>query len=279
MIAFFSGKCFPWLQLVFLQHIVLVNIIKEIEAVYKFNLGKSTFPFSGCCLPSNVPPAASSSWSWGLPWWCVLPALPSAGESRQDEWQLWWRLPHCPPCYWDSGRWCVCLHPYQRHLHHRRTGLFLELLVLPCVPFLRTLLLLTFFVCSLQIFLETELFYKGIRPAINVGLSVSRVGSAAQTRAMKQVTFGLETCWDIRNLCVQVQKLHFIRHWATITDSLTLFLLPHRWPVPWSWSWLSTVRWLPSPSSVLTWMLLLSSFLTGVLGSLSCSSRDNTVSN
>jgi len=39
-----------------------------------------------------------------------------------------------------------------------------------------------------QIFLETELFYKGIRPAINVGLSVSRVGSAAQIRAMKQVS-------------------------------------------------------------------------------------------
>jgi F-type H+-transporting ATPase subunit alpha len=38
-----------------------------------------------------------------------------------------------------------------------------------------------------QIFLETELFYKGIRPAINVGLSVSRVGSAAQVKAMKQV--------------------------------------------------------------------------------------------
>jgi F-type H+-transporting ATPase subunit alpha len=38
-----------------------------------------------------------------------------------------------------------------------------------------------------QIFLETELFYKGIRPAINVGLSVSRVGSAAQRKAMKQV--------------------------------------------------------------------------------------------
>merc|ERR1712042_98831 len=37
-----------------------------------------------------------------------------------------------------------------------------------------------------QIFLETELFYKGIRPAINVGLSVSRVGSAAQTKSMKQ---------------------------------------------------------------------------------------------
>jgi len=39
-----------------------------------------------------------------------------------------------------------------------------------------------------QIFLETELFYKGIRPAVNVGLSVSRVGSAAQTKAMKQVS-------------------------------------------------------------------------------------------
>jgi F-type H+-transporting ATPase subunit alpha len=38
-----------------------------------------------------------------------------------------------------------------------------------------------------QIFLETELFFRGIRPAVNVGISVSRVGSAAQIRAMKQV--------------------------------------------------------------------------------------------
>jgi F-type H+/Na+-transporting ATPase subunit alpha len=38
-----------------------------------------------------------------------------------------------------------------------------------------------------QIFLETDLFYQGIRPAVNVGLSVSRVGSAAQIRAMRQV--------------------------------------------------------------------------------------------
>ncbi len=38
-----------------------------------------------------------------------------------------------------------------------------------------------------QIFLETELFYAGIRPAVNVGISVSRVGSAAQIKAMKQV--------------------------------------------------------------------------------------------
>ena len=38
-----------------------------------------------------------------------------------------------------------------------------------------------------QIFLETDLFYQGIRPAVNVGLSVSRVGSSAQIKAMKQV--------------------------------------------------------------------------------------------
>ena len=39
-----------------------------------------------------------------------------------------------------------------------------------------------------QIFLETDLFYKGIRPAVNVGLSVSRVGSSAQIKAMKKVS-------------------------------------------------------------------------------------------
>lgn len=43
-----------------------------------------------------------------------------------------------------------------------------------------------------QIFLETELFYKGTRPAINVGLSVSRVGSSAQIKAMKQVSGSLK---------------------------------------------------------------------------------------
>ncbi len=43
-----------------------------------------------------------------------------------------------------------------------------------------------------QIFLETELFFKGIRPAINVGLSVSRVGSAAQIKAMKQVAASMK---------------------------------------------------------------------------------------
>ena len=39
-----------------------------------------------------------------------------------------------------------------------------------------------------QIYLETDLFYQGIRPALNVGLSVSRVGSSAQTKAMKKVS-------------------------------------------------------------------------------------------
>ena len=43
-----------------------------------------------------------------------------------------------------------------------------------------------------QIFLETELFYKGIRPAINVGLSVSRVGSAAQIKTMSQIAGSLK---------------------------------------------------------------------------------------
>jgi F-type H+-transporting ATPase subunit alpha len=38
-----------------------------------------------------------------------------------------------------------------------------------------------------QIFLETTLFYKGIRPAVNVGISVSRVGSAAQIKAIKKI--------------------------------------------------------------------------------------------
>jgi len=43
-----------------------------------------------------------------------------------------------------------------------------------------------------QIFLETELFYKGVRPAINVGLSVSRVGSSAQIKLLKKVTGSLK---------------------------------------------------------------------------------------
>jgi F-type H+-transporting ATPase subunit alpha len=43
-----------------------------------------------------------------------------------------------------------------------------------------------------QIFLETELFYRGIRPAINAGLSVSRVGSAAQVKTLKRISGSLK---------------------------------------------------------------------------------------
>jgi F-type H+/Na+-transporting ATPase subunit alpha len=46
-----------------------------------------------------------------------------------------------------------------------------------------------------QIFLETDLFYQGIRPAVNVGLSVSRVGSPAQTKAMKKVAGSIKGSW------------------------------------------------------------------------------------
>lgn len=46
-----------------------------------------------------------------------------------------------------------------------------------------------------QIFLETDLFHAGVRPAINVGLSVSRVGGAAQLGAMKQVAGRLRMTW------------------------------------------------------------------------------------
>lgn len=59
-----------------------------------------------------------------------------------------------------------------------------------------------------QIFLETELFYKGIRPAINVGLSVSRVGSAAQTKAMKQVRKSRITGDNLANYKLACKFLH-----------------------------------------------------------------------
>lgn len=74
---------------------------------------------------------------------------------------------------------------------------------------------------ALQIFLETELFYKGIRPAINVGLSVSRVGSAAQTRAMKQVSFPKPIPPPIFSQFPEWGRCLFV--------CLTIFT---RWPVP-----------------------------------------------
>lgn len=59
-----------------------------------------------------------------------------------------------------------------------------------------------------QIFLETELFYKGIRPAINVGLSVSRVGSAAQTKAMKQVSYKFFNMFSYNNRIISFKFIY-----------------------------------------------------------------------
>lgn len=70
-----------------------------------------------------------------------------------------------------------------------------------------------------QIFLETELFYKGVRPAINVGLSVSRVGSAAQLKAMKQVagTLKLELA--------QYREVAAFAQFGSDLDAATQYLL------------------------------------------------------
>lgn len=70
-----------------------------------------------------------------------------------------------------------------------------------------------------QIFLETGLFYKGIRPAINVGLSVSRVGSAAQIKAMKQVA------GSIKLELAQFREMESFAQFASDLDPATQKLL------------------------------------------------------
>ncbi len=70
-----------------------------------------------------------------------------------------------------------------------------------------------------QIFLETSLFYKGIRPAINVGLSVSRVGSAAQTKAMKKVA------GSIKLELAQYREMEAFAQFASDLDPSTQKLL------------------------------------------------------
>ena len=70
-----------------------------------------------------------------------------------------------------------------------------------------------------QIFLETTLFYKGIRPAINVGLSVSRVGSAAQTKAMKKVA------GSIKLELAQYREMEAFAQFASDLDAATQRLL------------------------------------------------------
>ena len=70
-----------------------------------------------------------------------------------------------------------------------------------------------------QIFLETELFYQGIRPAVNVGLSVSRVGSAAQIKAMKQVA------GSIKLELAQYREMAAFAQFASDLDASTQRLL------------------------------------------------------
>lgn len=70
-----------------------------------------------------------------------------------------------------------------------------------------------------QIFLETDLFYKGVRPAVNVGLSVSRVGSAAQTKAMKTVA------GTIKLELAQFREMEAFSQFASDLDAATQELL------------------------------------------------------
>ncbi len=70
-----------------------------------------------------------------------------------------------------------------------------------------------------QIFLETALFYRGIRPAVNVGLSVSRVGSAAQIKAMKQVA------GTIKLELAQFREMEAFAQFASDLDASTQRLL------------------------------------------------------
>jgi F-type H+-transporting ATPase subunit alpha len=70
-----------------------------------------------------------------------------------------------------------------------------------------------------QIFLETGLFYKGVRPALNVGLSVSRVGSAAQIKAMKQVA------GTIKLELAQYREMEAFSQFASDLDAATQRLL------------------------------------------------------
>ena len=70
-----------------------------------------------------------------------------------------------------------------------------------------------------QLFLETDLFYKGVRPAINIGVSVSRVGSAAQTKAMKSVS------GNIKIEMAQYNELSSFAQFSSDLDSTTKKLL------------------------------------------------------
>jgi F-type H+-transporting ATPase subunit alpha len=70
-----------------------------------------------------------------------------------------------------------------------------------------------------QIFLETDLFYQGIRPAVNVGLSVSRVGSSAQTKATKKVA------GKIKGELAQYREMAAFAQFGSDLDAVTQRLL------------------------------------------------------
>lgn len=72
-----------------------------------------------------------------------------------------------------------------------------------------------------QIFLESELFYKGVRPAVNVGISVSRVGSAAQIKAMKQVSGSMKL------ELAQFREMAAFAQFGSDLDPLTQDLIQH----------------------------------------------------
>ena len=73
-----------------------------------------------------------------------------------------------------------------------------------------------------QIFLETDLFYQGIRPAVNVGISVSRVGSSAQTKAMKKVA------GKIKGELAQYREMAAFAQFGSDLDASTQRLLDAR---------------------------------------------------
>lgn len=72
-----------------------------------------------------------------------------------------------------------------------------------------------------QIFLETDLFFSGVRPAVNVGLSVSRVGGKAQTKAMKSVAGSLRV--DL----AQYREMEVFTQFSSDLDDATKELLTH----------------------------------------------------
>lgn len=90
-----------------------------------------------------------------------------------------------------------------------------------------------------QIFLEAELFYKGIRPAINVGLSVSRVGSAAQLKAMKQVAGSLKL------FLAQYREVAAFAQFGSDLDAATKQTLNRGERVSFPFSFATTFPYLP----------------------------------